>query len=280
MSHTLEVSGRSSTMSNTTQETFQLSAEMAEAYEAQFVPAFFSQWAPHLLDATGVSAGQRVLDVATGTGIVARSAADRVGPTGSVVGLDLNNAMLAVARRIQPEIEWRQGDAAALPFGDAEFDIVLSQMALMFFPDPIEALREMRRVLRPAGTVGVLIPSGLAWNPPYQSFVDIVSRHAGPDARNLVTTYFSLGDLDRLVGLFNEAALRVTATSCPTGESRYGSIDEAVNVEIDSTPLGDRLDQGARERILADCRAAIAPYATASGVVFPFECHLIVATPA
>ncbi|HKA69914.1 MAG TPA: methyltransferase domain-containing protein [Actinomycetes bacterium] len=263
---------------SSTQETFQVTAEVAEAYEAHFVPAFFAQWAPMLLDAAGVTAGQRVLDVACGTGILARSAAARVGQSGSVVGVDLNEAMLSVARRIRPDLDWRQGDAAALPAGDAEFDVVLSQMAMMFFPDPTAALREMRRVTRPGGTVGVLVPGALADNPPYQAFVDIVTRHAGPDARNLVTTYFVLGDLAGLVQLFADAGLRVTATSSPIGESRFGSIDELVNVEIDSTPLGDRLDPGARERILSDCRAALASHRQDSGSVsFPFQRQLIIA---
>jgi ubiquinone/menaquinone biosynthesis C-methylase UbiE len=264
-------------MTSPVQETFQLSAEVAEVYEAQFVPGFFAQWAPRLLDAAGVADGQRVLDVACGTGIVARGAADRVG-TGSVVGLDLNEAMLGVAQRIRPDLHWRQGDAAALPFGDAEFDVVICQMAMMFFPDPTAALREMRRVVRPEGTVGVLVPGTLSANPPYQIFVDIVTRHAGPDARNLVTTYFALGDLAALVQRFSDAGLRVTAATTPVGESRSGSIDELVTVEIDSTPLGDRLDPAARERILADCREAIAPWRTEDGSLrFPFESNLVIA---
>ncbi|HZN20326.1 MAG TPA: class I SAM-dependent methyltransferase [Micromonosporaceae bacterium] len=118
-------------------ETFQLSAEAAEAYEAQFVPSFFAQWAPRLLDAAGVAAGQDVLDVACGTGIVARGAAERVGPDGSVTGVDRSEEMLAVARRVRPDLRWRHGDAAALPFGDREFDAVVCQMAMMFFPDPV-----------------------------------------------------------------------------------------------------------------------------------------------
>ncbi len=275
-------------MSSDTQETFQLTQEMAEAYEQQFVPAFFAQWAPQLVDAAGVRTGQRVLDVACGTGIVARTAAGRVGSTGSVVGLDLNEAMLSVARRVSPDLEWRQGDAAALPFENAEFDSVLSQMAMMFFPDPAAALREMARVARPGGTVAILIPAGLDDNPAYQAFVDIVTRHAGPAARNLVTTYFVLGDLDRTVDLFTSAGLRVTHRSTPVGQSRHDSLDEAINVEIDSTPLGDGLDAAIRERILADCREAWSPLVTASehaagsdhaddGVAFPFHSHIVVA---
>src|SRR5688572_27748780 len=127
-------------------ETFQLSVEAAEVYESKFVPAVFAEWAPHLVEAAGVAPGQAVLDVACGTGVVARTAADRMGGKGRVVGLDLNDGMLAVAGRLRPDIEWRQGDAAELPFDAGSFDVVLCQSALMFFPDRARALREMARV--------------------------------------------------------------------------------------------------------------------------------------
>src|SRR5688572_24257902 len=105
-----------------TTETFQITSEQAELYEERFVPALFAHWVAPVLDAAGVRAGQDVLDVACGTGIVTRHAAERVGPTGHVVGLDLNPAMLAVASRRRPEITWQQGDVAALPFDDDSFD--------------------------------------------------------------------------------------------------------------------------------------------------------------
>ena len=138
-------------------ETFQLSVEAAEVYEARFVPAIFGEWAPHLVEAAGVAPGQAVLDVACGTGVVARTAADRMGGRGRVVGLDLNEGMLAVAGRLRPDIEWRQGDAAELPFEAGSFDAVLCQSALMFFPDRAGALREMARVATPGGTVAVQV---------------------------------------------------------------------------------------------------------------------------
>jgi ubiquinone/menaquinone biosynthesis C-methylase UbiE len=260
------------------QETFQLSAEVAEVYEARFVPAFFAQWATRLLEVAEVTVGQRVLDVACGTGILARTAAERVGPAGSVVGVDLSDAMLTVARRVRPDLDWRQGDAAALPCGDGEFDVVASQMALMFFPDPDAAVREMRRAARPDGTVAVLVPATLAANPAYELFVDVVTRHAGPDARNLVTTYFALGDRDALAGLIGGAGLRVIRAEPTVGQMGFGSIDELVTVEIDSTPLGERLDPSARERILADCRPLFAPWQGADGTLrFDFESTVVVA---
>jgi ubiquinone/menaquinone biosynthesis C-methylase UbiE len=266
-------------MNRTEQETFQLTAELAEAYEELFVPGFFAQWAPLLLDGAGVAAGQEVLDVGCGTGVVARAAAGRVGPTGKVSGVDLNEAMLAVARRVAPELQWRQGDAGALPFEAASFDVVVSQMAMMFFPDPTAALREMRRVVRPGGTVGVLVPGSLASNPPYESFVDVVTQHAGEGARRLVTSYFVLGELDGLTGLFADAGLEVTAAGSPVREFRDKSIDQFAGVELDSTPLGGRLEPGVRESILADCRTALAGYLTGTGeVLFPFECRLVIGT--
>jgi len=261
------------------QETFQLSAEVAEAYEAAFVPTFFAQWAPRLLDAAAVGDGQRVLDVACGTGIVARTAAGRVGPSGSVVGLDLSDAMLTVARRVAPDLNWVQGDAAAMPLPAGSFDTVVSQMALMFFPDPVAALREMKRVARPHGTVAVLIPGALEANPPYELFVDIVTRHAGAAARSLVTTYFALGDLAGLSGHCESAGLSVTTATTVVGESRFGSVDELCTVEIDSTPLGERLSPAARAGILTDCRSALAQWTTAGDLRFPFTSNLVVAHP-
>src|SRR4051794_4440488 len=124
---------------------------VAEAYERVQVPAIFTGWATDLVSIADLRAGERILDVACGTGIVARLAAPRVAPAGHVVGVDVNAAMLTVARA-QPQpagavIEWHQGDAAALPFPDAAFDVVLCQQGLQHMADRGAAVREMRRVL-------------------------------------------------------------------------------------------------------------------------------------
>ncbi|MEV6494772.1 methyltransferase domain-containing protein, partial [Actinoplanes sp. NPDC051633] len=130
---------------------YQLSADQADFYETTFVPALFGAWARRLVDTVRPLRGQTVLDVACGTGAVARVAADVVGPSGSVVGLDLNEAMLDVARRIRPDVRWQQGDACALPCADDSFDLVVSQAGLMFFEERAAALREMGRVAGPSG---------------------------------------------------------------------------------------------------------------------------------
>jgi len=115
-------------------ERWQVSTDAAEVYEACFVPAIFGAWAGRVADAAEVMTGNTVLDVGCGTGVLAREALRRVGPEGRVTGLDLNDGMLAVAARTEPNVAWRQGDATALPFEDASFDIVASQFALMYFP--------------------------------------------------------------------------------------------------------------------------------------------------
>jgi ubiquinone/menaquinone biosynthesis C-methylase UbiE len=144
----------------TEHEAWQVSGNAAEVYERCFVPAISGRWAPQVVDAARVAAGDRVLDVGCGTGVLARAAADGVEADRKVSGLDLNEGMLAVARRLRPNIDWRHGDATDLPFADASYDVVVSQFALMYFPDRAAALREMVRVLRTGGRLAVAV-----WGP-------------------------------------------------------------------------------------------------------------------
>ena len=259
-------------------ESFQVPLEVAEAYEAAFVPAFFAQWAPLLCDAAGVATGQRVLDVACGTGIVARTAADRVAPDGTVVGVDLNEAMLTVARRVRPGIDFRQGDASALPVAGEQFDAVLCQMALMFFPDRAAALREMARVAAPGATVALLVPGALEHQDSFSRFIDVAVRHAGPEARSLLTAYFACGDLDELAALVGSAGLDVVTARTEVGTYRAPSIDAFVTTEVESTPLVQRMSDEVYGRIRADAHHVLAPFTTAEGrVEAPFEANLVVA---
>ncbi|MGH3834819.1 MAG: class I SAM-dependent methyltransferase [Pseudonocardiaceae bacterium] len=266
------------TISTESSESFQIPIEAAEFYESAFVPAFFAQWAPILCEAAGVGPGQRLLDVACGTGIAARTAADLVAPNGKVIGLDLNEAMLTVARRIRPDIEYHQGDAAALPFPGGSFDTALCQMALMFFPDRRTALREMGRVVTPGGTVAVVVPSRLDTQAAFAPFVDLAARHAGPAAVSLLSTYFGCGDLDELTALTESAGLRVTSTRTQVGVYRAPSVDAFVTTEVESTPLIQRISDEVYQRIRTDARDVLAPFTAADGSVeAPFECHVLAA---
>jgi SAM-dependent methyltransferase len=259
-------------------ETFQIPLAAAERYEEAFVPAFFAQWAPLLCEAAGVHAGHRVLDVACGTGIVARTAADIVGPAGAVVGLDVNDAMLTVARRQRPDLEWRQGRAEALPFADGTFDVGLSQMALMFFPDRRAALSEMARVVTAGGSVGVAVPAPLERQPGFVPLVDVAVRHSGPEAESLLTTYFACGALSELEGLVAATGLTVTVGTAHVGRYRSPSVEAMVALEVESTPLGERITQDQYRRILEDAHDVLRPFTAADGSVdAPFESNIVAA---
>jgi ubiquinone/menaquinone biosynthesis C-methylase UbiE len=259
-------------------ESFQLSLDSAEAYEASFVPALFADWAEALVEAAGVGPAQAVLDVACGTGAVARAAARRLDGEGHVTGVDVNEAMLAVARRLRPELEWRLADAAALPFPDESFDVVLCQAALMYFPDPARAVGEMGRVVRSGGTVAVQVWSNLDAQQAYRPFADIAARHAGEEARNLIGSYFSFGDRDAVEALLARAGLRPSAATTRLGAVRVPSLDDFVSAEIDGTPLAERLDEPTCARIREDTRMALASFAREDGTAaIPIEGHIVAA---
>ena len=261
-------------------ETFQIPLAAAELYESRFVPAIFAEWAPLAVDAAGVAPGHAVLDVACGTGIVARTAADRLAGDGVVVGIDLNEAMLTVARRTRPDIEWQQGDAAALPFPDRSFDAVTCQMALMFFPDRAKALREMARVVAPDGRVAIVVPASLPSQPAYGPFVDLVSRLAGAEAASLLGTYWACGDIDELNALVESAGLQVVDTHTHLGTARFGSPDELVATEVEGSPLIERLSDEQYASIKTEARSVLRPFTTPDGSVdAPLRGHVVVARP-
>lgn len=259
---------------STSTETFQVSPEGAELYEKQFVPAIFAEWAPRIVEFAEVASGQRVLDVACGTGIVTRTATEVVGSSGSVVGVDLNPAMLDVARRLRPEIEWKQGDAADLPFPDEAFDTVLCQMALMFFPDRPKALTEMARVAR--GTVAVLVPSSIDAQPAYGPLVEVAVEHAGPQAASILNSYWSCGDLDELTALVASAGLKDVETKTVMGTASFPSADALVETEVEGSPLIDRITEETYAKIRESAREVLDPFTTPSGTLeAPLECHIV-----
>jgi SAM-dependent methyltransferase len=194
------------------------------------------------------------------------------------VGIDLNEAMLTVARRVRPDIEFRTGDAGALPLPDRSFDVSLCQMALMFFPDRAAALREMARVVSDSGTVAIAVPGPLDAQPAFQPFVELAARHAGPEAMALLGTYFACGSLDDLERLVEAAGLTITAARRHVGVYQAPSIDAFVTTEVESTPLVERISDDVYRAIRAGARDVLAPFTTADGTVeAPFESNIVAA---
>lgn len=260
-------------------EQFQITAEQAETYEERFVPALFQQWVEPVLQAAEPGPGDRLLDVACGTGVVARAAAARVIPDGSVTGLDLNPAMLAVARRVSPQIDWRQGDVAALPFADDAFDVVTCQAAVFFFPDPTAALGEMARVTRRGGRVVVQSFSSLHAQPAYGPWVGMVSRHAGPDAVELLGTYWSHGEPEIMRDRCADANLQVAAVTEHIRPAYFPNIETMVLTEVNATPLRDRLDQADLDQILAESHEVLGQFVQDGRLVIPLAGYVLTASP-
>ena len=241
------------------------------------MPALFADWAGRWSTPPAVAPGQSVLDVACGTGVVARAAADRVGPTGPVVGLDANEAMLAVARRLRPDLRWQLGDACALPFADGSFDVVVSQAALMFFGDRVAALREMGRVAGRRRVV-VQVPGRLAASPGYLALTEVGRPPRRARRRvDLLGAYFARGRAGPAGRACSAAAgLRIDRFETWTGRDPAG-LDRHVPGRR-AAAAGRRVDQAVRERIIDDCRTALAPFVDPAGAVAaPIEVHLITA---
>ena len=194
--------------------------------------------------------------------------------------MDLNQAMLTVAARVCPGVDLRQADVTSLPFGDGTFDAVLCQMALMFFPDPTGALREMGRVAKPGGIVVVMVPSSLDAQPAYRLLVELAVRHAGPDAVAMLSAYWACGHLDELLATVRAAGFEVLSTRTRMGRARFASIDEFVAVEVESTPVRERLTDGQYETLRREANDVLHAFATPDGrAVIPIEGHLVAAQP-
>ncbi|HUG25415.1 class I SAM-dependent methyltransferase [Piscinibacter sp.] len=182
------------------------SASTPENYEKYFVPAIAAPMAEDLMDAASIRPGERVLDVACGTGVVTRLAAERVGSKGQVAGLDVNPAMLAVARSLtqtETPIDWYETSADAMPLADDGFDVVLCQMGLQFMSNKRQALAEMRRVVRPGGRMVLNVPGP---TPAFFSdFAQALARHIDPNAARFVDVVFSLHDAEELRSLMTAA---------------------------------------------------------------------------
>ena len=241
----------------------------AEAYEAGLVPALMQEWAPRLVAAAGIARGHHVLDVACGTGVLARTVSAVVAPTGSVTGLDLNPGMLAVARARRPDLAWRQGTAVDLPFPDASFDAVVSQFGLMFFPDQVRALREMWRVLKPGGRLAVAVWASLADTPAYEIETELIERHAGFVAGAGLRMPFSLGDRAAVQALFDKAGVPLASLATLPGTGRFPSVRTMVEADLVGwlPTMGVHLSPETIETILQEAERLLQPYVTANGSV-------------
>lgn len=260
--------------------TLQPQIAAANAYEALFVPALFEQWASKVADAAQLEPGQKVLDVACGTGVLAREAYKRVGTTGYVAGIDPVAGMIAVAKQHAPSIEWRQETAELLPFPGESFDAVVSQFGLMFFIDRRQAISEMLRVLIPGGRLAVAVWDSLENIPAYASAVALVQETAGQQAADALRAPFVLGDRKELAKLFADAGVDSAEITTHDGVAIFPSIRIMVEADLRGwLPLmGVNLEEDQISNILKEAEQTLSSYAAADGqVTFDLSAHVITA---
>lgn len=246
--------------------TGQVNRSAAEVYEDFFVPALFGQWPEPILDAAGLSPGDDVLDVGCGTGILARAAARRLDRSGSVTGLDPNDGMLAVARRNDERVDWRQGLAEELPFPDDSFDRVISQFALMFFTDQAAALAEMARVTRPGGTVTIATWADVDHSPGYAAMIALLDRLFGEEAATALMAPFTIGSEAKLRSVIGDILSEPTVSLVP-GQARFESIEAWVHTDVRGWTLADMIDDHQYQTLLDAAKTELAPFVDASGAV-------------
>lgn len=267
-------------------EIWQLEGSGAEAYERYLVPMMFAPWAEQLVERAGVRPGERVLDVACGTGIVARYASTRVGPRGTVVGLDLNEGMLEAARAAASGaaagVEWTTASATEIPFEDGSFDVVFCQQALQFFRDRRRAVREMHRVLARDGRLALSVWRPIRHNPAYETLSDALERHLGEEAATVIRSPFPDWQVSDLRALLQDEGFDQVHVNIAVGTMRYPTPAEFLRREVASSPLAGpvaALSAETRRRLVSALATGLQEYMDDDGIVFPMETYVILARP-
>lgn len=250
-----------------------------EMYEQWLVGPLFRPWAEVILEEVALTPGDRFLDIACGTGIVARLARERLGDTGHVVGIDVSPQMLAVARAAAPGVDWREGNATALPLHNGEqFDVVACQQGLQFFPDKPAAARQMRRALAPGGRLAVA-----TWRPLHEiRFVQDLHRVAERHLGAIIDQRHSFGDAAPLEALLREAGIRDVRSKTMSRTVRFkdGAIFLRLNTMalVGMSAVSKQMSDDERNRmvaaILSDSAAVLVPYTDDSGLAFEISSNV------
>jgi ubiquinone/menaquinone biosynthesis C-methylase UbiE len=259
------------------QQQWQVAGSAPEIYERELVRAVFGPWAPILTELAQPQLGERVVDIACGTGVVARMAAVKVGPTGTVTAIDLNSGMLAVARSLgtadnSAALNWREASADRLPLPDGSFDVAYCQLGLQFFADRPAALREMRRIVWSKGRLALMVWCAISESPGFDAFTRMLERNVSLAAATMMRAPFGLADADELSQLVTDADFREIRVQQRVGTVHFSSVEQFVSSYVGGSPLATHVAQAsdaARERLISDTKAALTPMLIAAD--YPFR---------
>jgi len=264
---------------------WQVAGSAPEVYERELVPAVFGPWAPILIELADPKPGDRVIDIACGTGIVARIAAARVSSSGAVAGVDLNPGMLNVARSFNAtvgaaSIQWQEGSADNLPFPDDSFDVAYCQLGLQFFADRPAALREMRRVLSKKGRLAVMVWCGIQESPGFEAFAEMLERNVSSAAAAIMRAPFKLSNANELSRLVADSGFQDIKVQQRVGTVEFPSVERFVLSYVAGSPLASHVSQASdvvRENLIAETKLALEQYVGDRGLSFPIAAHLLTA---
>jgi SAM-dependent methyltransferase len=234
------------------------------------------------LEELWLSPGDHVLDIACGTGIVARVARERLGDAGYIVGIDVSSDMLTVARAVAPTIDWREGNAIALPLRDGEeFDVVVCQQGLQFFPDKPAAAGQMRRALANGGRLAVATWRSDDEIPFFRGLRRVAERHLGA----IADQRYSFGAAAPLEALLRDAGFHEVRSRTASRTIRF--MDGVPFVRLNTMALvgmsaaGKAMDDEERnhvvEAIMSESVPVMQPYADGTGLAFELSTNLATA---
>jgi ubiquinone/menaquinone biosynthesis C-methylase UbiE len=257
-------------------DTGQISEDAAKIYEEFYLPALFEAWSPLVVDAAKIQKGHRVIDVACGTGVLAISVSDHIGPEGSVVGIDINEGMLNIAKSKTALIDWRNAPAESLPFEDASFNCAISQFGLMYFKNRETALREMIRVLQSEGSLVVVVWDKLENNPGLAAEDQLWQQIFGEQAADEVP--YSLGDKRVLQNLFESSGITDTEIKTHKRTARFSSIENWIYTGAKGWTEDDAISDDQLELLLQKAQQELVTFERPDGsVAFPTSAHIVIA---
>ncbi|OCP17940.1 MULTISPECIES: methyltransferase domain-containing protein [unclassified Ensifer] len=257
-------------------------ATFPEMYERWLVDPLFRPWAEMTFEELELSPGDRVLDIACGTGIVARVAKDRLGDAGYIVGIDISSDMLAVARAVAPRIDWREGNASALPLRNGEqFDVVVCQQGMQFFPEKPAAAAQMRRALAKGGRLAVATWRSDDEIPFFRELRRVAERHLGA----ITDQRYSFGDAAALEALLRGAGFdevqsrKISRTIRFTDGAPFLRLNTMVLVGMSGAgkAMADEERKRVVEEIVSESAPALQQYSDGSGLAFELRTNLATA---